>query len=59
MANWYYVNLISFKKRAKKKVPPQEFESLLYRGANFPIALEKTDNQLGDGGPYSDKLHRS
>ena len=50
MANWYYVNLISFKNRTKKKVPPQEFESLLYRGADFPIALEKTDNQLGDRG---------
>lgn len=60
MANWYYVNLISFKNRTKKKkVSPQEFESLLYGGADFPIALGKTDNQLGDREPYSDKLHRS
>lgn len=51
MANWYYVNLISFKNRTKKKkVSPQEFESLLYGGADFPIALGKTDNQLGDRG---------
>ena len=51
MANWYYVNLISFKNRTKKKkVSPQEFESLLYGGADFPISLGKTDNQLGDRG---------